>query len=94
MEARPATVERARKVRVLAAGLELERAAVAAGETDIVSSGLGPLGSLEEVEGKAGRRVVNLDKRQNNPQKGLVPLYDFCEPRIGHIPSRILSIGV
>ena len=85
LEARPAIVERARKVRVLAAGLELERVSVATGDIDTVSSGLGPLGSLEGAEGKAGRRVVNLDKRQNNPQKGVVPLYDFCESRIGHV---------
>ncbi|GAA5966465.1 hypothetical protein JCM8115_002680 [Rhodotorula mucilaginosa] len=93
LEARPATVERARKVRVLAAGLELERAAVAAGETDIVSSGLGPLGSLEEVEGKAGRRVVNLDKRQNNPQKGLVPLYDFYSQPLDVMVYGAVEIG-
>ncbi|GAA5880129.1 hypothetical protein JCM3774_004158 [Rhodotorula dairenensis] len=96
LAARPATVERARKVRVLAAGLELERASRGqAGETGAISSssGLGDLGSVQEAASKAGRRVLRLDRRQSTEQKGVVPLLDFYSQPLDVMVYGTVEIG-
>lgn len=76
-ENRPQVVERARKVRVLAAGIERQ------GALDL--TGLARRGNAEG--GKSRRRTVELEKRQlatnsssgGAQPKGVVPLLDFCQ---------------